>query len=151
MLIILGTDLDPAAVTEAIGLVPSQAWRKGEQKRVTGEDGKTRFYENVYEWGGWKLWLPKEMSRAMSLPEQLEHWLKVMQGRLEEVQVMKAQGHTVEINCYISSKVYTLYVPSKLQSQLGELGIDLEVGFFSARPKPKAKRRRPMKLPPRSA
>lgn len=141
-LIVLGDDLDPDQVTEQLALAPSQAWRKGENKRVTGYDGRTRFYESVYEWGGWKLWLSEEL-REMSFPSQLAHWSQLLKERAAEVNGLKEEGFTVELNCCVISKTYSVQVPSELQALFGSLGVDLDITFYSHRPKMQAKRRRP--------
>ena len=141
-LIVLGVDLDPDWVTELLDLVPSQAWRKGQSKRITGYDGETRFYDGTYEWGGWKLWLPEEM-REMPLLSQLAHWSQILKERAAEVSELKQQGFMLELNCSVSSRVTTVQVPSDLQGLLGGLGVDLDITFYSHRPKVAAKRRKP--------
>jgi hypothetical protein len=141
-LIVLGDDLDPAQVTQVLDLVPSQAWRKGEKKRVTGYDGKTRFYEGVYEWGGWKLWLPEEL-REIPFPSQLSHWTQLLMERSTEIKGLKNKGFTVELNCSIISQTYCFQVPSALQELFGSLGVDLDITFYSHRRKVAAKRRKP--------
>lgn len=141
-LIVLGVDLDPDRVTELLDLAPSQAWRKGQNKSITGYDGETRSYDGIYEWGGWKLWLPEEM-RAMPLLSQLMHWSQILKERAAEVLELKEQGFTLELNCSVSGRVYTVQVPSALQASLGCLGVDLDLTFYSHRPKVRTKRRKP--------
>ena len=141
-LIVLGVDLDPDRVTELLDLAPSQAWHKGQNKSFTGYDGETRFSDSIYEWGGWKLWLPEDM-RGMPLPSQLAHWSQILTERAAEVLELKEQGFTLELNCSASGRVYTLQVPSALQASLGCLGVDLDITFYSHRPKVRAKQRRP--------
>ena len=141
-LIVLGDDLGPDRVTELLGLAPSQAWQKGQTKSITGYDGETRFYESTYEWGGWKLWLPEEM-RKMPLLSQLAHWSQILKERAAEVSELKEQGFTLELNCCVIGQVYKIQVPPYLQTSLGSLGVDLDITFYSHRPKVRAKRRKP--------
>lgn len=142
MLVILSDDLNPDQVTQVLDLVPSQAWRKGENHKFTNADGTISVYDSVYKWGGWKLWLPEEL-RQMPLMSQLNHWLQLVNERSAEVKGLKEQGVTIELNCCLTAKVYCHHMASEILAQFGELGIDLEITFYSPIRKPIAKRCRP--------
>ena len=143
-LILLGDDLNPDLITERLGLVPSQAWRRGETKKHTGRDGVTRIIEDagVYEWGGWKLWLPEER-RHRPFWSQLTYWERILEDRAEEIKACKAEGLTVEINCYIGGPNYHLFLTSEFQAFLGNLGVDLDITYYTYQPKRREKRQRP--------
>lgn len=141
-LILLGDDLNPDLITERLGLVPSQAWRRGETKNITGQNGVTRFYDSVYEWGGWKLWLPEER-RDSPFWSQITYWERILEDRAEEVKACKAEGLTVELNCYIGGPANHLFLTSEFQAFLGSLGVDLDITYYTYQPKRREKRQRP--------
>ena len=128
MLIILGHDLDPDKVTQILGLVPSQAWRKGENKKYTRADSTIALDDTVHEWGGWKLWLSDEI-RKMPLEAQIDHWLRTLKEHSTEIKALKVQGNEIIIDCFLATKSHLLYLPSELQAQFVELGADLEVSI----------------------
>ena len=92
MLVILGYDLNPDEVTQALDIVPSQAWHKGENHKRTRPNGTIEVYDTVYPWGGWKLWLLGEL-REMPLKSQIEHWLQLLNERSVEIKRLKEQGN----------------------------------------------------------
>ena len=129
-LIILGYDLDPDQVSQALNLVPSQAWRKGENSKYTRRDGTVGVFDSIHEWGGWKLWASEEL-RQMPLKAQLDHWLRVLVEHSAEIKQFKENGLEIILDCTLATRVYCLYLPAELQAQLAELGVDLEVTVYS--------------------
>src|SRR5207253_1126302 len=53
-LIVVGEDLDPDQVTEALGMEPDQSWRRGERKSLPLPGGKVMQFDSIYEDGCWK-------------------------------------------------------------------------------------------------
>lgn len=143
-LILIGNDLDPDLITERLGLVPSQAWRRGETKKLTGRDGVTHILEDagVYEWGGWKLWLPEER-RNRPFWSQMTYWERILEDRAEEIKACKAEGLTVELNCFIGGPGNHTFIASEYQAFLGSLGVDLDITYYTYQPKRREKRQRP--------
>jgi len=139
-LIILGYELDPEQVSQALDLVPSQAWRKGENHKRTNDDGTVAVWDTVHEWGGWKLWLPREL-REMPLEAQIDHWLQALNERSAEIKRLKEQGNEIIVNCFLATKSYLFYLPSELQAQFAELGIDLEISISGYGPTARERRR----------
>jgi hypothetical protein len=76
-LMILGDNLIPEKISELLKIKPNQTWEKGEQKSFTTRDGKTNFHDSIYEWGGWKSFVPKE-KEDLELDEQLEYWCDLL-------------------------------------------------------------------------
>ena len=131
-LIVLGEDLEPSGVSQALGLIPSQAWRKGEQKSFISQvDGQRRFFESIYDYGGWKLQLDEER-RSNELCDQLAHWVSVLRPKASELQDLLEQGAEIELNCCVVSTTALVEVNHKLLGELGNLGVDLSITFYSA-------------------
>ena len=140
-LIVLGDDLYPNMVSGLLNLAPSQSWRKGEHHQFIRHDGTVQVFDTTHDWGGWKLWLPEEL-RQMPLDAQIKHWANLLGERAEEIRELKSCGFTIELNCSVTSRTYFLQVMSELQKRLGELGVDMAITFYSARPKRKLKKRK---------
>ncbi|MGI4791449.1 MAG: DUF4279 domain-containing protein [Janthinobacterium lividum] len=140
MLMILGCELDPDKVTEALGLIPSQAWRKGENKKYTRADNTIALFDSIHEWGGWKLWASEEL-KQLPLESQLNHWLQVLMERAAEIKKLKEQGNEIIVSCFLATKSYLVYLPSEIQAQFVDLGIDLEISISGSLPTARQRRR----------
>ena len=140
MLVILGYDLDPNEVTQALGLMPSQAWRKGENHKRTRPDGTVEVWDTVHPWGGWKLWATEEL-RQLPLKSQIEYWLQVLNEHSVEIKRLKEQGNEIIVDCFIATKSYLIYLPSEFQAQFSELGVDLEISVSGYGPTARQRRR----------
>ncbi len=119
-LIILGEALDPALVSELLGLSADAQWRRGEQKR----SGQLVF-DSVHEWGGWKRFIPAEL-RDAELQEQLEHWIELLAPREAALQRLAARGYELELNCFTASSA-ELYLAPALLARLASWGVGLSL------------------------
>ncbi|HEY9627960.1 MAG TPA: DUF4279 domain-containing protein [Coleofasciculaceae cyanobacterium] len=129
-LIILADDLDPQEVTEQLGLQPNRSWCKGEQKSFVRNNGTVRKFNDVYEWGGWKCFLPEE-KKHLNLAEQLSHWCDALEGRESAMRELERQGYSLEINCYISTAATaSIILSADLQKRLADLRLDLFFDIF---------------------
>ena len=130
-LIILANDLDPQKVTKQLGLKPDQSWRKGERKSFVRDDGTVRKLNGVYEWGGWKCFLPEEKKR-LKLSEQLSHWCDALVGQESAMRELDEQEYCLEINCYISTAATaSIILSADLQKRLADLHLDLSFDIFT--------------------
>ena len=128
-LIVLGEDLIPQKVTELLGLEPSQSWHRGERKSFVGNDGTPHYFDSLYEWGGWKLFIPDE-KRYAALAEQLEWWCDVLKGRESAMLELEAQGCWLRMDCFVgASECATIEVSAALQERLSRLHLNLTVCF----------------------
>ncbi len=143
MLVILGYGLDPDQVSEALDLVPSQAWRRGENKKYIRHDGTVGIFDSIHEWGGWKLWASEEL-RQIPLASQLDHWLQILNERSVEIKKFKEKGFEMTIDCTLTTRVHWLHLPSEMQLQYGDLGVDLEVTVYSRLRQMSKRKRRDM-------
>jgi hypothetical protein len=100
-LIIVGEDLDPAEVSNQLGLIASQMWRKGEQKQFTRPDGTILLFESIHERGGWKLW-QSESERKLPIEVQLSNWLARLRSKTEAFHYFHNKCWAVELNFFIS-------------------------------------------------
>lgn len=144
-LIILGNDLNPDIITDALDLQPSQAWRRGDNHSFNQADGTVCVYETIHKWGGWKRWLESDL-RDMPLTAQLLHWSDLLMENGVFIKGLKKKGHTIEMNCCVITEAsVVIQVPAQLQQKFGGLGVDLDVTFYAHQSKVKAKSRRPAK------
>ncbi len=129
-LIVTGTDLDPDAVSELLGLAPTQTWRKGEYKRFERPDGTVRQFGSIHEWGGWKcsLWIDHQDA---PLCEQINSAVDTLASRATALAELRADGNDVELNCSDSSSGSShLPLSRHLLKQLVDLSVDLDVTVY---------------------
>jgi len=144
-LIILGDDLNPDVITDALGLQPSQAWRRGDNHSSVKADGTVRVCETIHKWGGWKRWLEGDL-RDMPLTTQLLHWADLLTEQASFISGLTEKGCAVEMNCCVITEAsVVIQVPAQIQQKFGELGVDLDVTFYAHQSKMKAKSRSPAK------
>jgi hypothetical protein len=114
-LMVLGTSLDPADVSSALGLRPTQAWMRGD----------------THKWGGWKKSLPASQTNK-PLPSQLRFWIRTLRGRAKAISKLVATGHLCTLDCYIgTASTASIIVPADLQSELAALGLELRLSVFA--------------------
>jgi hypothetical protein len=126
-LIVVGNDLEPEAVTSALGWHPDQSWRRGERKRFTRADGAERVFDSVHEWGGWKLFTADD-ERGRSLQDQVAAWLERLRVKGEALQSLRDRGWEVELDCFAATSEY-LDVPATVLGLLASLGVGLAFTF----------------------
>ena len=131
MLVITADRLDPAKVTEALGLQPDQQWRKGDRASYRTASGELRKSESIYDCGGWKLWL-REPFVNLPIEEQLRHWGHVLDDKAEALSAIRKSGAIVVMDCFIStSSTIDFHVRADLQTKFSALGIDLYFLFHA--------------------
>jgi hypothetical protein len=126
-LTVVGDDLDPAAVTTALGWSPDKSWRRGEHKRFTRDDGTDRVFDSVHDSGGWKRFGSAE-ERERSLQDQVAAWLDRLRGKGPVLRDLWARGWEVELDCFAATSEY-LHLPTGLMTELAGLGVDLAITF----------------------
>jgi hypothetical protein len=130
MLVITGDVLDPAAGTASLQLEPQQVWRKGEKKTIQTAAGGLRELQSIHEWSGWKHWLEEPFTN-LDTCAQIKHWAQILKQRSAALQILKRQGAALALDCFIcTSGRVAVNIPSELQSEIGALGVDLEISFY---------------------
>lgn len=130
-LIILGTDLDPDLVSRILGDIPDKAWKQGERKYYVTGDGSKHYFDSYYEEGGWKRFIGEER-RDKSLEEQIDYWFGMLKCRKEAVDRLRALGYRLTVDCCILSETTeSLKIGTKIGSIIGELGVELQITFYS--------------------
>jgi hypothetical protein len=125
VLVITADRLDPARVTQVLGMRPDQEWRKGERRSYRTASGEVKQLESIHDWGGWKLWL-REPLLNLPIEDQLNHWASVLQPKAESLRAIKNEGASVVMDCFaITSTSVDFHIRADLQAKLSFLGIDL--------------------------
>ncbi|MHB1559981.1 MAG: DUF4279 domain-containing protein [Isosphaeraceae bacterium] len=124
-LIVVGEDLDPDIVTEALGLPAHQSWRRGERKSFARRDGSVRYFDSIHEVGGWKHFLPDPYRENRPLHEQFDLWLARLRANAEAIRALKARGWEVELDCYYAAGSDVLVLGNSELRELAELGVGL--------------------------
>jgi hypothetical protein len=129
---VLGDNLDPDVVSRALASFPDQSWHLGDQKRYRDDAGNEHFHDSFHEWGGWKRFIPENLSCA-PLEEQLAFWLENLESRAGMVADLLDRGWSITLDCHFSTGTTELIeLPAQLQKRLGTLGIDVDIHFFVA-------------------
>ena len=130
MLVITGDVLDPAAITASLQLQPQQVWKKGENKTLKTASGGLRELESIHEWSGWKHWLEEPFTN-LDTCAQLKHWVQILKPHSQALRILKQQGAAIALDCFIcTSEGIGVDIPCELQSELGALGVDVEISFY---------------------
>ena len=125
---VLGEDLDPDAVTRALGRFPDQAWRRGETHPALARIGR----ERPADWGGWKKSVPDEL-RGETLENQFEYWADSLRGRESALARLADSGCELVLDCFVSEALPLLIeLPAALQSELGALHLNIDIHVFAA-------------------
>jgi len=131
MLVITADELDPARVTQTLGLQPDQAWRKGDKASYRTATGEVKQLDSINDWGGWKLWL-REPLLDLSIEDQLTHWASILAPKVEALLTLKHEGASVVMDCFaVTSTSVDFHVRADLQAKLSSLGIDLYFTFYA--------------------
>ena len=124
-LLILGNELNPQNITEHLGIEPHQSWQKGEQKSFVKSDGTIQYFDSLYEWGGWKRFLPEEQ-KDLELSEQLNWWCDFLRGKEAVMLSLEEKGFVLEMNCFAT---VVIEIPANTQRRLSDLRLNLTVSF----------------------
>lgn len=128
VLYLVGEDLDPDVVSEALGLEPSDSWKRGEQRIITRIDGSVKQLDIIHKQGGWKVRMP-EKYKDEPLYMQLALWRNRLRKRREAIWSMRERGWIAELVCYVGS-VEALVLPNYQMRELADLGVDLSLDIF---------------------
>ena len=122
-LIITGSDLDPDAVTAALGMEPDKSWRRGERKSFTRPDGSVRHLESIHEEGGWARRIP-DRYRDEPLDRQLFLWVARLRELSDALRALRRRGWIIELDCFAATSEVVVLSHEDLGG-LADLGIDL--------------------------
>lgn len=128
-LIVTGEDLDPKTVTRTLSMAADRSWSRGEQKSCTRPDGKVLHFERVYEWGGWKRFLP-EAETDRPLDDQIRYWLSELRERRDAIHELLELGCCIELNCFAAGSEF-LWLSNRELRDLAKLGVDLSLTLSS--------------------
>ena len=122
-LIVTGSDLDPDAVTAALGMEPDRSWRRGERKSFIRRDGSVRQFESIHEEGGWARRIP-DRYRDEPLDRQLTIWVARLRELSDALWALKRHGWVIELDCFAATSEVVVLSHGDLRG-LADLGIDL--------------------------
>jgi hypothetical protein len=126
-LIVTSEDLEPEAVTNALGWPPDQSWRRGERKRLKRPDGTARIFDSVHESGAWKLFQADE-ARRRSLEDQFAEWLQRLRAKEGALRALRDRGWEIELDCFVATSEY-LELPVTVMGELAGFGVGLALTF----------------------
>ena len=114
-LMILGDNLDPAAISTLLRLRPNQSWKRGDSGKL---------------WGGWKKCLPQSMHH-WPLDRQLRYWARTLRDRASTFAAISSDSNLCALDCYIgSAATASIKFPIELQTSLAGLGLELRLSFL---------------------
>ena len=122
-LIVTGSDLDPDAVTAALGMEPDRSWRRGERKSFTRRDGSVRQFESIHDEGGWARRIP-DRYRDEPLDRQLFLWVARLRELSDALRALRRRGWIIELDCFAATSEVVVLSHEDLGG-LADLGIDL--------------------------
>jgi hypothetical protein len=122
-LIVTGSDLDPNAVTAALGMEPDRSWRRGERRSFTSPDGSVQQLESTHEEGGWARRIP-DRYRDEPLDRQLFLWVARLGELSDAIRALRRRGWVIELDGFTATSEVVLLSHEDLRG-LADLGIDL--------------------------
>jgi hypothetical protein len=125
---VLAKDLEPHRVSGALGLRPSQWWRRGEKKCVTLKGGKTLHFRSVHRWGGWKFHF-QSLRTERALIRKVTTVATELSMRKSQLRALVKNGHEIYLVSLVQH-VSSIVIPPELHGLLGGLGIHLQIDFW---------------------
>jgi len=129
-LMVLGDDLEPEIVSEALDLRPSQCWRKGEQKGFVSKTGKAHLFTSKHKWGGWKRHYQSSRTEDALIRKMLK-LAKDLSPRKSEMRALIEKGHEIYFVSLVQDTA-SIVIPPDLLALLGDLGIHVKIDFWSS-------------------
>lgn len=130
-LMILGDDLIPEKITELLKIEPNQTWRRGERKSLVRRGGTVEYFDSIYEWGGWKAFIPGE-KQDLELHEQLTYWCDLLERPEPVMRKLEEEGYWLQISCYVSTTATaSIILSADLQQRLANLRLELAFSIFA--------------------
>lgn len=127
-----GDNLDPDAVTAAIGVPPSSAHKKG-SPRVAHHPEGTEIAMSPWPWGLWRLESP--IPPSADLVDHLKWIVQCVGPRMEQLREFREQGLVLDIICggFLLSPTATagFTLPATLLRSLTDLGVELIVDMHA--------------------
>ena len=127
-LMVLGSNLEPEVVSEALGLRPSQSWRRGERKSSISKSGETRLLPGKHKWGGWKRHYQNSRSEG-AIVRKMTRVAKDLIPRKTKLRALVESGHEIHLVSLVQDTSSVL-IPPELHALLGDLGIHLQIDFW---------------------
>ena len=125
-LVFIGQDLDPELITDAIGILPSQSWKRGETKIF--RSGR----KHVYSWGGWKLF-QSDATLHVPLHKQFEYWVSLLAEKADRLRKLREMNYPAVLDCYISiDEVATETFTAELLAKIASIGVGIELNCFAS-------------------
>ena len=128
-LMFLADNLEPEVISEELSLIPTKAWKRGEQKFTIRRDGSKRLMDSYYEWGGWRKNIDKK-SKNLYLEEQLEYWCNILSSKKSNIEILKSKDIFCTLDIFITTEsTASIIVSKELQKEISELGIELRISI----------------------
>jgi hypothetical protein len=128
---ILGDHLIPEKITEVLKIEPSEVWLKGQQKSYINNEGAVNKFGDIYEWSGWKCFIPEEEKACLELHEQLIWWCNQLEGRESAMHELEKKGCSLQISCFISTNsTASIILSADLQQRLSNIRLELSFSIF---------------------
>ncbi len=88
------------------------------------------------EWGCWKAFVPTGLENE-PLERQLEHWQVLLAPRKSYLAELSERGWELVIGCYFATATTELIeLPAATLQVFGEIGVSIDIHFFSDAEKP---------------
>ena len=119
-LMFLDEELDPAAISKALTLQPTQAWRTGD----LGLAGTVR------KWGGWKR-SPPPREQLGSLARQLHYWCNLLDSRRPALAKIRRRIELCAFNCHVfTSGTASIIISPSLQNAVAGLALEVRLSVI---------------------
>jgi hypothetical protein len=120
-------DIDPALITQNLGLAPQHSWRAGaDRKSATGDSAGGNYRESY--WVCALMPEPKLSNELVGAESELQHVLGTLRRSFDFLQSLQASGGTTEVHVSIFAREeFRIELPADVSSLLGRLGITMTV------------------------
>lgn len=120
-------DIDPALITQNLGLAPQHSWRAGEDRKSATGDCAGGNYRESY-WVCALMPEPKLSSELVGAESELQQVLGTLRRSFDFLQSLQASGGTTEVHVSIFAREeFRIELPADVSSLLGRLGITMTV------------------------
>jgi hypothetical protein len=118
-------DVDPALITQNLGLHPQHTWRAGDERKSSAGDALDGTYRETY-WVCGLMAQPKLATEQTGLESELHQVLSGLRRSFDFLQSMQRGGGAIEIYVSIFAREeFRVELPADVASLLGRLGITM--------------------------
>jgi hypothetical protein len=126
---IMGDGLEPALITQQLGIEPSWGWRKGELRPVRIKNSNKTTRQRIGIWG----LDTDKVVKSRDLRRHIDWILERVNGKAHIFELLKSQGYEMDVYCiwHSAGQGGPMLSPQNIAG-LANLGLELDIELYAA-------------------